>query len=187
MNIWGSFYKVESTNLGEALSTIGLTGYEPTSFSCSFSQAFFKTTDDNVFITITKNNYLVMVDINYSLIGSNYSFERQQALAATNSVAESFKIYYDNNESITSFLKTSKGELVRFVFDWPGVDSKLFGDPVPEESRHSSTPLPADSSLHSKTMATIENILFKVFGKWYYSEFGDLEEVELHEFRRNKG
>ena len=126
--------------------------------------------------------------MNQSLIGCSFSFEnnisRQKQWLEENNADTSFKIYYDNNENITSFLKTTKSELVRFAFNWPGLESSEYGHPVIEETRNDYPQTFPDRTVHNTMLETIENILFEVFGKWYHAEFGELEEIELLEFRR---
>jgi hypothetical protein len=181
MTIWAAFFKTGSTDIKESLSRIGLHNYRPSSQKCNVVAANRKMNNNNLFVGMTTNEYLILLDLNYSLIANETkdinTLDREKQLSSGFLVEEVLKFYYDGNINSHAFSKTINGKLVRFVYKMDEEVRLLEGNPIAEE------PLSAnEENTFNNIDKTIENIMFKVFGKIYYAEYGGLDEVEVQEF-----
>ncbi|OQP44821.1 hypothetical protein A4H97_10695 [Niastella yeongjuensis] len=183
MYLWAGFYKTGSSNVEEALHRLGLGNYRSTSQKFGFFYTFRNMNDNNLFATMTANNYLMITDINYSII-ANHTKEinpllRELELIKNFQVEEFMKIYYENNSNIEAFARGRNGLLEQFVYT--AADSRMSYELAKYGNEDEENPFETINPFE-EVCETIENITEKVFGKKIYSEFGDLQEFELEQF-----
>jgi hypothetical protein len=186
MYLWAGFYKTGSSNIEEALFRLGWGNYRSTSAKCGYFQAFRKMKGDDLFVAMSANNYLIVVDNNYSIIANQTkeinTFERELTLARNFKGEEFLKIYYENNSDIHAYATGKRGLLEQFVYE--SADSRMcyevaryeYDDSLDEES------LFKINSPFENVCETIEDITLKVFGKKHYAEFGSFGDIELENF-----
>ena len=186
MYLWAGFYKTGTNNIEEALKRMGLGNYQPTSQKYGFFHTFKGMTDNNLFAGMSKKDYLIITDYNYSIIANQSrdinTLERELKLTNNFKVEEFFKIYYENNSDIQAFAKGRNGMLEQFVY--LSSDCRMCYEIAKEEYYDSTEDEhPFESNNPFKHVCdTIENITEIVLGKKIYAEFGELHEIELENY-----
>ncbi len=123
MQRWAGFYKTGASNVHEAISQMGWGNYRSTSEKYPFYEAFRsgRMQDNHLFASMSINNYLVVVDYEYSLIANESreinSLAREKELTRKFQVGESLKMYYENNLNIQAFAIGRNGILEQFVYE----------------------------------------------------------------------
>ena len=186
MYLWAGFYKTGSSNLNEALSRMGWGNFRSTSEKFGFGGTFKKLKkNEDLFATMTPNNYLMIVDYAYSLIANNSRgnspLEREKKLAENFQVEEFIKIYYENNSNIHAFAKGGNGLLEHFVYE--DCDSRIYYELANRNAAEDESPFKIHNPFDDVS-GSIEDITLKVFGIKIYAEFGDLDKLELEHFIR---
>lgn len=186
MYLWAGFYKTGTTNIEEALIRMGLGNYRSTSEKCGFFYTFKKMKNNNLFASMSKNGYLIITDINYSIIANQSrdinTLERELNLTKKFQVEEFYKIYYENNSDIQAFAIGRNGMLEQFVY--LSSDCRMCYEIAKEEyydTTEDEHPFLSNNPFKN-VCDTIENITEIVLGKKIYAEFGELHEIELENF-----